>query len=836
MVEISSANQVNNIKESSEECSTLDASMKLVGDVSDQGVTVFDSEACEAVDALGNYMPMALAMPQPDIQDLKAYFGRPRLVQRGTIPFGSTAFLYAVGFERDNNLLRQYFPQWTQRLAGAYGIRFTLNFRLQVAATAFHQGVLAMSFQYGQYQNAAFNRLTKPFTCTNVPHVRLDISEQTMAELRVPFLAATEFIEVEPQTLNNPTNVTYGGISITPILPSVTITGLAVPTWDLYCYLTDIELFGADVINPSVVVLQGGSDLISKEVKDSKVVSKTLSNMAKISSFVSRGIPSLAAIAGPAAWALDTAAGVAKYFGYAKPMIQDPATKAYRTNYGNEYNVDMPQVGDVVGPFQGNTTVIDTSLGASDVDEMAIAFVASQWSQVCRTQVATTNSHGLAIYSAPVSPSVLWFRTGTTVPFSNLAYPTSSTSLTAQTGNCFMPSSLMYISSFFKYWRGSMKFRFTFAKTKLHGGRYMVTFNPLAYTQFERGNFGSNVTGPEIVDGFQQPYGNSMIMDLKDSNVFEFTVPYVSNLPYVSFNSSIGGLTMVCIDPLQATGTVANTVAMLVEVCAGEDWELADYSGVYFPLQVDGTVYTQGGGELVSKTIKPPHDNTMGDRIMSAKQIIQMPAPFDFNIGAGTTDHGFIAPWFCNPTHLRVNALAALPNAPVSSRDFNGGNSAAMALARCYAFAKGGTDVHVYHSGPNILTSITQASSQVGNAFQSPATLSRQAFPSSVPSVLQSTSLVTHARLPSYQPLVRIPTNSLDLIVSNVLNPSLSGTNGVLGQFYRLVTVTAEASTTNSLLLRSASDDAQLAMYMGPVPIFIPGPTGGVFDGNAVYQ
>jgi hypothetical protein len=166
----------------------------------------------------------------------------------------------------------------------------------------------------------------------------------------------------------------------------------------------------------------------------------------------------------------------------------------------------------------------------------------------------------------------------------------------------------------------------------------------------------------------------------------------------------------------------------------------------------------------------------------------------------------------------------------------NGGNSAAMALARCYAYAKGGTDVHVYHSGPNILTSITQASSQIGNVFQAPNTISRQAFPSSVPSVIQSTSLVTHARLPSYQPLVRIPVNALDKIVSNVLNSTLTSTNGILGHFYRLATVTAEASTTNSLLLRSASDDAQLAMYLGPVPIFIPGPTGGVFDGNAVFQ
>ena len=176
--------------------------------------------------------------------------------------------------------------------------------------------------------------------------------------------------------------------------------------------MTDIELFGVDVINPSIVTLQGGGSLIAKEVKDSGIVSGTLYNMAKISGFVARGIPSLAAIAGPASWALDTAAGVAKYFGFAKPIMQDPPIKHFKTNYVGEHHVDEPVCGEVVGPFQGNTTVIDTSLGGTEVDEMALAFITSQWSQVYRGAVTTVNSHGTAVYAAPISPSVFWFRTG----------------------------------------------------------------------------------------------------------------------------------------------------------------------------------------------------------------------------------------------------------------------------------------------------------------------------------------------------------------------------------------------------------------------------------------
>lgn len=835
----SSSDQIKNLRESTEECSTMDASATINGSVTDAGVTIFANEACDAVDVLGNYMPMTLAIPQPDLQDIKAYFERPRTVARGAVNFGSVNPLVSIGFSPSNADLKTFFPQWTQRLAGAYGIRFSLNFRLQVAATSFHQGVLAMGWQYGLPAGfGAFNRTDKSYTITNLPHVRLDLSEQTMVELKVPFMHPTEFLEVEPvDPATNPLAAFLGTLGVVPILPSISVAGLNQATYTLYMFMTDIELFGVDVINPSTVNLQSGGGLITKEVKDSKVVSGTLSNMAKISRFVSRGVPSLAAIAGPAAWALDTASGVAKYFGYSKPMVQDPPVKMYRTNYGNEYQVDVPQTGDVVGVFQENTTTIDTSLGGTDVDEMALSFVAQQWSQVNRIVVSFSNTHGTQIYSAPVSPSVFWYRSGSTQPFSNIVYPFNSTSLISNSGNSFMPSSLMYISSFFRYWRGSIKFRFTFSKTKLHGGRYMVTYNPALKFQSEAGNFGGNVTGPEVVSSYYQPYGNSMIMDLKDGNVFEFTCPFVSTTPYKSFNSSTGGITIVCMDPLQSTATVTSVVPLLIEVCGGEDFELADYAGVYFPLHTSGTIYTQSGGN-VSITTKPPSSNTMGERIMSVKQMIQVPSPYVNSVAAGTSGKYYVCPWFTNPTWQKANALAALPNGNLATNSFSGGNNAGMALAKCYAFAKGGTNLHIYCDQPTTVIRVFQANSLVANANQQTTTLARGVFPSTVPTVIQTGGLAAHLRLPSYQSIVRIPSYHLDSVFNDVFDASNAGVNGSLGHLYCVNIGNPGTVTANNTIFRSASDDAQLAHYMGPVPVFIPSSTTvNAFDAlNTVYN
>lgn len=831
MVVKSSADQIKNQRDNIEECSSMDASMTIAGDANNAGVTVFANEACDSVEVLGNYMPMSLALPQAELQDIKAYFERPRLVTRGSVTFGTTSSLTTTIYGINNASFIAQFPQWTQRLAGAYGIRFTLNFRLQVAATAFHQGVIALSWQYGPTSNPTFSRYNKSFACTNVPHVRLDLAEHTMVELKVPFLYQSEFWNIVSNT-SDPTGTDYGSIGVTPILPAVSVAGISPATFDLYAYLSDIELLGVDVINPSTVTLQSGGGLITREVKQSKVVSGTLSNLSKISKFVSVGVPSLAAIAGPASWALDTAAGIAKYFGYSRPAIQDPPVKVYRSNYVGEYHVDEPAVCEIVGAIQGNTTTIDTSLGATEVDEMALSHVLSQWSQVALVYVNTTNSHGTAIYSAPVSPSVFWFRTGTTIPFSNIRVPINIASLTANTGNSILPSTLMYISSFFRYWRGSIKFRFTFAKTKLHGGRYMVTYNPGNAYQFDAGTFGGSVEGPEVVATYQQPYGNSMIMDLKDGNVFDFVVPFVSGAPYRTFNSSTGGLTVVCMDPLQATATVTTQVPLLVEVCGGSDYEVSDFGGVYYPIQQNGTVYTQSGGQVIT-TIKPPHSNTMGERLMSLKQLIQIPAPVLTTVNAGLNNLGAVCPWFVNNTYNRVLALTGLPNSNQLPSTFTGANSVGMNLAKCYAYVKGGTDYHQYINDNSAFQTVYQTG-PYGNVPAGSNALNKQAFPSSAPGLIQSGGLPIHARLPSYQPLVRIPSCAIDTQFGGTLEPTATGALGFLGHLYRVSVFASAASQIYTL--RGASDDAQMAHYMGPPPIFIPNNiAAGNFDGGFTY-
>jgi len=807
------SNQSNNVRDGEEQCSTLESSLALKGTEDHPiGVTTFSNEACESTEVVENYFHDDQLQPQVDLQDIKTYFERPRLVSRGNVTFGTRGQLWGSAVNRPN--LQTIFPQWTNRLAGAYGIRFTLNVRVQVAATAFHQGLLVLSSQYGTGPVQVFYRTGTAGACTNIPHVRLDLSESTMVELKVPFLFHNDFFPVEDNFGTNTSE--YCTLGLVSILPSVSVAGLVPATYEVYYYLTDIELFGADNPNSTTITLQSGG-VVAKEQRDAHI-SRALSSAAKVANFVSRNIPSLSAMAGPTAWALDTASGVAKYFGYSRPMIQDPPTKIIRMPYSGETNVDIPMQGYTLGTQQCNTLAISPNFGATDVDEMAFDFIKRQWSQIMVGQVSTTDTHNKAIYASPVCPTTWWYRAPASAPYCNKGFPRSSSDLVSQSGNSFLPSSLTLLCSYFRQWRGTVKYRITFSKTKFHGGRYLMAYNARTGKTDFWPTFGGSVQGPEVSSGLVQPYGYSKMFDLKDGNQFEFEIPYMIEAPWVSFLSDIGGLSMVCIDPLQASSSVTSTVPFLIEVCGGDDFEVNDYAGPYFVPQPNGTIYTQSGG-VVKSVSKDPSPLTMGEKLNSVKQIIQVPWWGKYSLLGSQNVTTSLAPWFTNYT---FNALVAgsLPNN--SSLLLFGTGAPSTMLAKCYAYAKGGTDFHLYRLTGNTTAYLEQA----GTPFRTLAGVTNnynyKPLWAGVPRVFTDKDSPIHARLPAFQMFKRIPTQAVDDVAWLTFGSSTVSSNYYFSHFNHLQVNNLDTTSSSIIIGRAASDDAALSHYMGPVPVYIP--------------
>lgn len=797
-ISLASVNNVSNEdinkREDVKECSTID-SLAIGNSVDVYGKTSLVQEACEAVEALGgSYVGQNLSPLESDIQNLTRYFARPRLIATGDV----TEPIARIWYETMSvsSILAKYGQAGENRLTGVYGLRFKVVFTLQVSSTPFHQGLLALSWQYGPTFLAGYVRSSNSFTATNIPHVRMNLADTTMVQLHVPYLYFADYMKRDADN-------EYGTIALNTLLPVPLVTGMSPPHYKLLMHLEDVELVGVEPVATSLLQLQSGGVINKEEKKVSHPFSSALSSVAAAVKFVGYGVPSLSSVAGTASWFLESAAGAARAFGYAKPTIMDPPQRVTTIGGVLEHNLDVPSNVQELAPFISNRTEIDPSIAGTDVDEMSFKHITSQWSQICVGSIDTVQSHGTTVYATGISPSRFWARRKDSGIAANISKNLKTNSL-----KCIIPSHIFFLASQFRYWRGSFRFRFTFSKTKIHGGRVMLMYIPNTKQS-------DMAVLPEVVSAMTQPSGHSAIFDLRDSDTFEFDVPYTGLYPYAGFDESVGTLSMTVLDPLLASAVVHPGVHFLVEVCA-MDFEVANIIGATALADPYGSVVVQSGG--VADTYGEGACRfAIGERFNSVKQLISLPSQTTIRHKGYTYDYDF-PPWFYHPK-MPTNH-SAIPE---------GGQTLAGNWASCYAFARGATDLHIYQAqDSNSATTSVFLHSVLDTANEEPVT--------NMPYVITHDGHL-HVRCPHYARAPRISPHSFNGFTwsttssadgtppaSRVLKYTGTGEEPI---FMPIMvprvrsTYLSNSGTSGLIVKRAAADDAVLAHYMGPPPVWL---------------
>lgn len=780
------------------------------------GVTSFVQEACENVTVFGD-LPVVRTLYPKDAtaQNLTEYFRRPVALSSGTLATSVRSRLEVDDFT--NNSLFGAFPNGKDRLSGVFGVRCTIVFTLQVATSPFHQGLLALSWQYdcGNTDTDKYIRSSNSQTATNLPHVKLDLSTDTMVQLRVPFLNEYEYAPV-----NSGATFNWGVLALNAILPIPSVVGIAAPAYQILIHLEDMEFFGATPNSTTTLLLQSGKKLapITKEFEqDSHPFSSATMALSRTVRFLGMGVPLLSSVGGPTSWFLEKLAGSIRSFGFARPQVCEPTQRMFTVDNIGEQNVDVATTAQVVGPLSTNTLRVSPIFGASDVDEMSLKYVLSQWNQVNFFPISTSDAPGTAMYATGVSPSFMWFRAGATAPYCNILPPVIAPAGT----NGFSPSGLFYFGSMFKLWRGAIKFKFTFAKTKMHGGRIMVCYNPLNVDFPETTTYGvkPTITIPVYGTNGPDPFGYSAIFNFRDGNVFEFVVPYTSPRPFTGFSGYTGGLVMYVVDALQAPSVVSSTIHCMVEVCAGDDFELANVRSVGYPSQPNPTLTLQSG-KILGGAPEDICEHTVGECITSLKQLIAIPKVTSIT-GAANTKYSFtIQPWFYQP---RPSLLIPAPTTNLTESFGFGGN-----ISKCYTYVKGGTDFHAYLNQANTTGKSWISVAQISNTQTLTTTQSPAQVPfSSNPRIINSKNGSLHARLPAFQQQLRFNSSCLDTIVTSTNAWGLKGTNNPTFTWNPTNPTALYSATmwsnavTQIVVTRAAADDAAMAMYIGPPPLLL---------------
>lgn len=757
-----------------------------------------------------------------DLEDLKEYFRRPIIISTGTLPT-TRGNIFTYDLKRSNTVAS--FTNGLARLSGVFGVRFTTVFTIVVAATPFHQGVINMSFDY-----VSGNRSSDPTTSTNLPHVRLDVAESTMAQLKIPFLASFEFIELAGAESS------WGRFAVNSLLGTPLPTGITAPTYKLFMHLEDLELMSAVPFNTATLTVNSGRVVGAQtsELEDEAYpFSGTLSSASRTLRMASRAIPMLRGLMDTPAWLLEKTSGAVRSFGYSRPTVRESVVKMLPGYTAGEHNVDVPSSAMVVGPFSGNTLATNGQLGGTDVDEMALSYVLSQWSQCTVGTLTTAQTYSTPIIRIAISPLTMWFRNRIGQSTSGNRIPPQSQ---ATVTNCFQPTTLMAVASAFRTWRGSFEFRITFAKTKFHAGRLMLNFTPTIVGTLPSSGAVS-ITYP--YDGTNlAPSGLTTTFDLKDSNVVSFVCPYTSSKPFLNFEETFGNFTVSILDPLVGPATVNQSIDYMVEVRAAPGFELAVPITNRWPPITSGTTvaYTQSGRTVsapgvVSETYKSDvSKDTIGESINSIKQLIQIPKYSNCGAtAAGAYNSTIIFPWFYCYNPGVVPAPTAFPRESFGLPGF---------FSTFYAFANGSTETNVFTFGGNGAIVDVRNIEVAGNKFPDATTSTyTDGAWSGNARVFAGGPYALHFKMPAYQNYKRIYSSALNGIQwaprfgTGTTSPTFATAFGPSSAAVLSVTVPTGATPVQTVITRQAGDDARLAFYRGPPPFgFLSTDVGSSYD------
>lgn len=560
---------------------------------------------------------------------------------------------------------------YTHKLEGNFLWRAKTVFTLIINGNRFQQGRYLMAWvpDGGGSNNATNNETVwtaghsaSLVQRTQLPHVELDVACDTQAVLEIPWTNATGWWPWSPSTI--PLYSNNGLLIIRAYSPLVAPTGSTVVNGVLYVHFEDIE-FGLPAI-PQMSGRANGKVVRHKRVQELEAmddgvqgpVSGFLEKISQSANLLT-GIPLISSVAETVGWATDISANIAKIFGWSKPHDSSHPMSVARYVIPKYTNTDSPDTGTKLSLFQSANVEDISGFAGTDMDEMAINYIASipAWFQTITWSEGSTE--GAVLGTFVMAPN------------------TFAVSATYGTNTIYFCPPVTYISRFFSHWRGSLKLTFKIVKTEFHSGRLMVSFWPFDY---------STQNGTQnTFDNTNSAWVHRNIIDIRSGNEAVFLIPWNGMLQYRTLfgaDSSFGTVYLTVLNPLVAPSSVSSSVSILCEISGGPDLEFAfprswSDSIVYPAVAQIGTenvceiISAEIGNSSVSNTLIPARA-AMGERILSLRSLVkrftQMNTPL---ITPVTTGHPYAVIQPYQLANSYINTGNTLSN-PTNSNDILG--------------------------------------------------------------------------------------------------------------------------------------------------------------------
>lgn len=455
--------------------------------------------------------------------ELGNFFERPLKI--GSFEWGTNDFIY-----EKFNPWQLYFenPRVINRIANFKLLRCKLHLRFLINGNGFHYGRAIAS--YNPLHTLDEFTIDRAFISQDViaasqrPHIYLDPTTSQGGDMCLPFFWLKNALNICEEEWRNMGEVVIQSIQNLKHANGATDR----VTISVFAWATEVTLSMPTSSNPGQFSPQSGLEPQSgkKKANNSKsqdeygtgIISKPASVLAKIA-----GMLKEAPVIGPYARATQIAAGataqVASMFGYSRPAVIEDIRSYKPTYMGNLANANMPDtVQRLTMDAKQEVTIDPRTVGLSDTDEMAIVPLAMRESYVTQFPWTVDTQTETLLWNSLVTPAMFDVNTA------------SNPDEIHMTPSC-------WVSLPFRWWRGSMKFRFQVVASQYHKGRLKVVYEPYRTASNE---YNTNYT---------------YIIDIAEQKDFTVKIGWGSDVSYNQSRTPSLGTLPFYETPINAAGT-----------------------------------------------------------------------------------------------------------------------------------------------------------------------------------------------------------------------------------------------------------------------------------------
>jgi len=439
-----------------------------------------------------------------------------------------------------------------ERLSNFHLLRCKLKVKVVLNGTPFYFGRLMMSYNplskldaYTFYRNGTQQDFIE---ASQRPNIVLDPSVDEIGEMTLPYIYPKSALNIETGEWAQMGSLTLA--DLTTLLNANDADDAL--TVSVFAWAEDVQY--SQPTSAVIVPNQGEYE----DNAPSGIVSKPATTVARLSTALAN-IPIIAPYAKATQLAASAIAKIASLFGMSRPRNVAPAYYYIPGMFRRFTQTNIQDETDVLALDCKKEVPIDPRVvGCDGADPMEMLSIAKHESYLTSFTWTDDSAVGTLLYNFAVNP-MMYTNNGTTdlhlTPMAWLSVP-------------------------FRYWRGSVSYRFEIVASQFHRGRLRLVYDPVF-----------QVTGEYNVNYTE-------ILDIRDGCDFTIDVGWAQGVPYLlvppldftgdyhqvgqipgSPTGANGILSVFVLNSLTTPGEVSNDVKINVYVSANDDFELQEPTG-----------------------------------------------------------------------------------------------------------------------------------------------------------------------------------------------------------------------------------------------------------------